>query len=94
MEPKKNFDWNIQNSIRPSFEAIIRTCAPCTKVHSCSHHPSQWRIQELPQEVRQSIIWTNVSQKLHENERISTERGHTSLAPPWIHQLIFRQYHY
>ena len=35
-----------------------------------------------PQGGRQPIIWPNFSQKLHENERNRTERGHTSLAPP------------
>ena len=48
MEPKKNFDRNIQNATRLSFEAIIREIYYlCTlhKVHSYSDHPSQWWIQ-------------------------------------------------
>ena len=50
----------------------------------------QWRIQDFPEEGRQPpkwgrlpIIWSKISWKLHENERIRTpEGGRASLAPP------------
>ena len=37
-----------------------------------------------PEEMRQPIVWQNFCQKLHENERIWSERGRVSLVPPSV----------
>ena len=35
-----------------------------------------------------TIIWQIFCRKLYENDRNWTEKGHTSLAPPWIQPLV------
>ena len=52
----------------------------------CGQKPPRWG--------RQPIIWPNFHRKLHENERIWTQRErHASLAPPLIRQCIVLRSH-
>ena len=54
----------------------------CVNDASGGSRISQRRGRQPPRWRRQPIIWSQFSPKLHENERIWTQRGGASLAPP------------